>query len=75
MEVHHLRDSLNWKDEDFQGNATPLNNGCHPYLQERARPYIILPRKFNMEPENDGETRGASFSRDFFSGSMLIFGV
>ena len=32
------------------------------------------PPKFNMEPENDGFQEELFFSRDFFSGSMLIFG-
>ena len=31
------------------------------------------PPKFNMEPENDGFQKGISFSRYFFSGSMLNF--
>ena len=31
------------------------------------------PPKFNMEPENGWFPRGASFSRDFFSDSMLNF--
>ena len=31
------------------------------------------PPKFNVEPENDGFQKGISFSRDFFSGSMLNF--
>ena len=33
----------------------------------------ITPPKFNMEPENDGFQKGITFSRDFFSGSMLNF--
>ena len=34
---------------------------------------INAPLKFNMEPDNDGFTKGISFSRGCFSGSMLNF--
>ena len=40
--------------------GTPSKNQC-------------TPPKFNMEPENGWFPKGISFSRDFFSGSMLNF--
>ena len=34
---------------------------------------ITTPPKFNVEPEHGWFPKGISFSRDFFSGSMLNF--